>query len=131
LEILVQSLLRETNPLNSAIHLRYWDRQTSPEISNPSHPVESALTTETGTSGRKNSYIILRKEYAYLEPVIREIFHDAEEVRVYTDRRSGERRKPQNGNGKGQLARERRAANDRRASSPILDIIVPLNDATL
>jgi hypothetical protein len=130
LEILVQSILRETNQLSSAIHIRYWDRKTSPDISNPSHPMESALATETGTYGRKASYIILRKDYAYLKPIIQETFHEAEGVRVFIDRRSGERRKPQSGNGKGELAQERRAASDRRASSPILDIIIALDATT-
>ncbi len=131
MDILVQSLLRETSKSNAAIHIRYWDRRTSPGTSEHAHLKEASLTTEAVTRGRKTSYIILRREYAYLEPIIREIFHDAEEARVFIDRRSRERRKPQGGNGKCASVQERRSTGDRRASSPILDVIIDLNGVTL
>lgn len=65
------------------------------------------------------SYVIIRREYSYLEPLIRSMFEEAEDVRVLIDRRSEERREPP-----APPEGERRSANDRRASTPMLDILI-------
>ena len=123
MEILVQSILRATNPTSLAFHLRYWDRRTCLETWNLLHPEESPLATETGVNGRKPSLIILRKEYAYLEPIIRETFQDAHDVRVLVDRRCMGRRKSSGG----QVVDDRRTGNDRRVSCPMLDIHIRID----
>ena len=66
------------------------------------------------------SYVIIHREYSYLEPLIRSIFDEAEDVKVLIDRRSEER---------AELAAppaqvENRNSTDRRASTPMLDILI-------
>lgn len=66
-----------------------------------------------------NSYVIIRREYSYLEPLVRSLFDDADDVTILIDRRAGE------GEGSGPPAEgERRVAVDRRSSSPMLDILI-------
>jgi hypothetical protein len=66
------------------------------------------------------SYVIIRREYSYLEPLIRSMFQEAADVRVLIDRRSEERRDPPTALTEG----EGRSSTDRRASSPMLDILI-------
>ena len=66
------------------------------------------------------SYVIIRREYSYLEPLIRSVFEDAEDVKVLIDRRSEERRDPPATPAEGERCR----APDRRASTPMLDILI-------
>ena len=66
------------------------------------------------------SYVILRKPYTYLEPVVRAMFAEAEDVVILVDRRWHERRQgPANGG-----TEDRRSAGDRRLSTPMLDILI-------
>jgi hypothetical protein len=65
-----------------------------------------------------NSYVIIRREYSYLEPVIRSMFEDAKDVTVFIDRRSEERNPEDVGPG------EHETATDRRHSAPMLDILI-------
>ena len=65
-----------------------------------------------------NSYVIIRREYSYLEPVIRSMFEDAKDVTIFIDRRS-EERKPAD-----MKLREHQIATDRRHSAPMLDILI-------
>ena len=65
------------------------------------------------------SYVIIRREYSYLEPLIRSIFEDAEDVKVMIDRRKDDRREaspPEEG--------DRRHPANRRSSTPMLDILI-------
>ena len=66
------------------------------------------------------SYVIIHREYSYLEPLVRSIFQEAEDVKVLIDRRSKERPEhappPKNF--------ERLNSTDRRASAPMLDILI-------
>jgi hypothetical protein len=66
------------------------------------------------------SYVIIRREYSYLEPLIRSMFEDASDVNVFIDRRSEDRREPPTPPVEG----ERRSPTDRRASTPMLDILI-------
>ncbi len=66
------------------------------------------------------SLVIIQKEYSYLEPLVRSIFEEAEDVTILIDRRAGENRTastvpPES---------ERRVASERRASAPMLDILI-------
>ncbi|RPI06925.1 MAG: hypothetical protein EHM71_11405 [Zetaproteobacteria bacterium] len=67
------------------------------------------------------SYVIIRREYSYLEPLIRSIFEEAEDVRVLIDRRSSEERRDAQPSSAGS---ERPSTPDRRASAPMLDILI-------
>jgi len=66
------------------------------------------------------SLVIIQKEYSYLEPLVRSIFEEAQDVTILIDRRSGE--------GQGAATAvgdvERRAASERRSSAPMLDILI-------
>jgi hypothetical protein len=66
------------------------------------------------------SYVIIRREYSYLEPLIRSMFEEAADVRVLIDRRSEERGDPPTSPAGG----KRRSSTDRRASTPMLDILI-------
>lgn len=66
------------------------------------------------------SYVIIRKEYSYLEPLIRSMFQEAADVRVLIDRRSEERRDPLASPAEGKQP----SATDRRRSTPMLDILI-------
>ena len=67
-----------------------------------------------------NSYVIIRREYSYLEPLIRSLFEDAQDVTILIDRRSGDESETSGPPDDG----ERRAPVDRRSSSPMLDILI-------
>jgi hypothetical protein len=77
----------------------------------------------TSTNIKGSSYIVIQREYAYLEPVIRTTFQDAADVQVYMDHRFMERRKPHQSD----AASELRTRRDRRVSSPMLDILININ----
>jgi hypothetical protein len=66
------------------------------------------------------SYVIIRREYSYLEPLIRSMFQEAADVKVLIDRRSEEHRDPPTAPTEG----ERQNSSDRRASTPMLDILI-------
>lgn len=66
------------------------------------------------------SFVIIQKEYCYLEPLVRSIFEEAEDVTILIDRRGGESQtasalSPES---------ERRVASERRSSTPMLDILI-------
>ncbi len=72
---------------------------------------------------RKLSYVIIRREHSHLEPLIRETFGDAEDVKVFIDRRLSDRRKLQ----AEYPDKDPQRLNERRASEPILEILVSTN----
>jgi hypothetical protein len=66
------------------------------------------------------SLVIIQKEYSYLEPLVRSIFEEAEDVTILIDRRGGESRTaPTISPGA-----DRRVASERRSSAPMLDILI-------
>ncbi len=67
-----------------------------------------------------NSYVIIRREYSYLEPLVRSVFADADDVTVLIDRRAKDRQAVPS------LHESTTAGNgsDRRASTPMLDILI-------
>ena len=66
------------------------------------------------------SLVIIKKEYSYLEPLVRSIFEEAQDVTILIDRRSGESR----GAETAPEDVERNTASERRSSVPMLDILI-------
>jgi hypothetical protein len=66
------------------------------------------------------SLVIIKKEYSYLEPLVRSIFEEAHDVTILIDRRSGESR----GTETAPEGVERSTASERRSSAPMLDILI-------
>ena len=123
---MVQSLVQKTNLLAGSILIRYREMEKEDHPTIPVDREEPQLSSQDGANRMKTSCIIIRREYAYLEPVVRETFKDAADIRVLLDRRSMERRRTCGANGG--TEGNRRMMADRRVSSPILDILINLND---
>ncbi len=118
MDTLVQSFLEKTRGLNAAIHIRYWEnrKRTAAGTANGEDLVG---TCRQGGTDRMGSYVIIHKSHRYLEPVVREIFEGAEDIHVVVDRRWHERRQIAH-----QVPGNRRSVLDRRASAPMLDILI-------
>ena len=122
MEIVVQSLLWDACRLNSSIHVRYSAKAKNC-LPSPDHIKECKVSQQSSRNTKRTSYIVIQREYAYLEPVIRTTFQDAQDIQVFTDRRIMERRK----SGDGPAASDRRTVHDRRVSTPMVDIVINLN----
>ncbi len=120
MDILVQSFLEKARGLNAAIHIRYWEKKRCGASSSSAEDMQG-IRRQGGTD-RMGSCVIIHKSYRHLEPVVREIFEGAEDVRVVVDRRWHERRQL----GPGESRGNRRQFPDRRASAPMLDILINL-----
>jgi hypothetical protein len=119
MDILIQSLLDKVRKFNVSMHIRYATRPTAERTSAEPQPQRVSSDAAGGQVGM-TSYVIIHREYSYLEPLIRSIFDEAEDVKVLIDRRSEER---------AELAVppaqfENRNSTDRRASTPMLDILI-------
>jgi hypothetical protein len=121
MDIVIQSVLEKARHFGSSIHLRYSEAR--------GHHLEASGTgrigEEAGVIGKtgqveRASYVILRKEYAYLEPIVRSMFDEAQDVRVLVDRRWHERRRASDPVPVG----NRRMVSDRRMAAPMLDILI-------
>ena len=66
------------------------------------------------------SLVIIQKEYSYLEPLVRSIFEEAEDVTILIDRRGGASQTTSALPSES----ERRVASERRSSAPMLDILI-------
>ena len=119
MDILIQSLLNKARKFNAAMHIRYSTRSQSKGTSSAPESQRASLDAAEGGVGM-TSYVIIRREYSYLEPLIRSMFEDAEDVTVLIDRRSEERRDPPASPAEG----DQRSTTDRRASTPMLDILI-------
>jgi hypothetical protein len=85
---------------------------------------DSPVTNEGGGNAEGASVIVVHKAYAFLTPVIQLMFEGAKDVRVIADRRFHDRRQQSV-----PVAVERRIRKgDRRRSSPMLDIIIAMNE---
>jgi hypothetical protein len=119
MDILIQSLLDKVREFNTSLHIRYYSQM---HASAESKVTEEQRVQSLSAEGSKpmTSYVIIRREYSYLEPLIRSMFEDAPDVKVFIDRRSEDRREPPTPLTDG----ERRSSTDRRASTPMLDILI-------
>ena len=73
------------------------------------------------------SYVIIQREYSYLEPLVRSIFEEAEDVTILIDRRSA---KSQNSSDL-PAESERSAIIERRTSAPMLDVLISVPSQTV
>lgn len=119
MEILIQPLLDKVRKFNVSMHIRYSTRCTAERV--PVAP-QLQLAPPDAAEGQlgMTSYVIIRREYSYLEPLIRSLFQEAEDVKVLIDRRSEERP----AEAAPVLDLESRTPTERRASTPMLDILI-------
>ena len=122
MDILIQSVLEKARHFGSSIHLRYSEAKPhySEKSGNGGIGKETGVSGQESGAGERTSYVILRKEYTYLEPVVRSMFEEAMDVRVIVDRRWHERRRTSDPVPAG----NRRTVKDRRMAAPMLDILI-------
>ena len=121
MEILIQSVLQDAKRIGSSLHIRYSERMGQPveEPGSSGNGKEDKNALEPGDV-RKTSYVIIHKPYTYLEPVVRSMFEEAEDVKVIVDRRFHERRSAPTPF----RVTNRRQQQDRRQAIPMLDILI-------
>ncbi len=120
MDILVQTILEKAKWLNSLFHIRYRENARQSGASAGDREDLVRIDQQVAT-GRVPSYVIIHRSHSNLEPVVREVFEGAEDVQVVVDRRWHERRQAAN-----PVPADRRALPDRRASAPMLDILINL-----
>ena len=121
MEIIIQSLLQNAKRFGSSVHIRYSERKGQPvETSGNGGNGKEVEFAGKSAEIRKTSYVIIHKPYDYLEPVIRSMFEEAEDVKVLVDRRFHERR----GVSASSRMSNRRKRRDRRDAAPMLDILI-------
>jgi hypothetical protein len=123
MEILIQSVLQKVVRLGSSVHIRYSERNAHPPATSGDGK-KVGMGKEREGDERMTSYVILRKPYTYLEPVVRAMFAEAEDVEIMVDRRWHERRQGRANGG----TEDRRNASNRRLSTPMLDILINVED---
>ena len=118
MDILVHSLLNRVQKFNTSLHIRYYAHAHPPGEFTASDGQQIASYSAEGSKAM-TSYVIIRREYSYLEPLIRSIFEDAKDVKVLIDRRVHDRRE-EDPSEEG----DRRRPDNRRSSTPMLDILI-------
>jgi len=121
MDILIHSLLDTARTLNTSLHIRYYAHAHSlgKRPASQSQSIESSASEGTTVM---TSYVIIRREFSYLEPLIRSLFEEAEDVKVLIDRRVEDRQEdtpPEEG--------DRRRPGNRRDSKPMLDILISVD----
>ncbi len=123
MEIVIQSALEKNKPSDLAVHVRYWHWKGKSR--GYSIDGENSKADQEGSNHSKiKSYVIIRRQYSYLEPMIRAMFSDAEDVIVMVDRRLTDRSEIAEGN----LTEYGPGLTDRRRSSPMLDILIKIEE---
>lgn len=119
MDILIQPLLDKIRTFNTPLHIRYSSQtRASGKPEAPNDQLDQSLVNTEAKPVM--SYVIIRREYSYLEPLIRAIFENAPDVNVFIDRRS--ENLP---DGSARTTKcERRSSSDRRGSTPMLDILI-------
>ena len=122
MDILIQSVLEKARHFGSSIHMRYSEARLQQSKASGVGGIgkEARVGGPDPGEGERTSYVILRKEYAYLEPIIRTMFEEARDVQVLVDRRWHERRRA----GDPVAVDNRRTVKDRRMAAPMLDILI-------
>ena len=124
MEILIQSVLQNLKRWGSSVHIRYLERKGQPvEKSRNGQNGKDLELTGKSREMRNPSYVIIHKSYSYLDPVVRSMFEEAEDVRVLVDRRFHERRQVSVFLG----VKDLRKHLDRRRSTPMLDILISVD----
>jgi hypothetical protein len=121
MDILIQPLLQNAKRFGSSLHIRYSERKEQP-VENSRGGGNGKEVDPPGKSGEigKTSYVIIHKPYDYLEPVVRSMFAESEDVKVLVDRRFHERRQVSASS----RVSNRRKRRDRRQTAPMLDILI-------
>ena len=121
MEIIIQSLLQNAKRFGSSVHIRYSERKGQPvETSGNGGNGKEVEFAGKAAELKKTSYVIIHKPYTYLEPVVRSMFEEAEDVKVIVDRRFHERRRASASS----RISNRRKPRDRREAAPMLDILI-------
>ncbi len=123
MEILIQSALEKKTPSDLALHVRYWHwKGESPQdsIIGTSSPEDRNGSNHS----RVKSYVIIRRDYSYLEPMIRGMFASSEDVVVMVDRRLADASEFDENN----RPEYRPGLIDRRRSKPMLDILIKMEE---
>jgi len=121
MNIFSQPLLQNAKRFGPSLHIRYSERkgQWVDKSGRGGDGKEVDLPAKSGETG-KTSYVIIHKPYTYLEPVVRSMFEEAEDVKVIVDRRFHERRRASASS----RISNRRKQRDRRQTAPMLDILI-------
>jgi len=119
MEILIQSVVQNARRSGSSVHIRYSERKEHP-AEESGNGKKVVISGQPGESKRTISYVIIHKPYTYLEPVVRSMFEEAEDVKVIVDRRFRERR---SGPASYPITSLRKR-QDRRQAVPMLDILI-------
>ena len=121
MEIIIQSVLQNARRFGSSLYIRYCERkgQLVENSGSGGNGREVEFAGKTGEI-RKTSFVVIHKPYMYLEPVVRSMFEEAEDVKVIVDRRFHERRVESASSG----TANRRKQSDRRQAAPMLDILI-------
>jgi hypothetical protein len=120
MDILIQSVVQKARRSGSSVHIRYFEKKMEQSWEKSRNGKKRTLSGALGETTRKISYVIIRKPYTYLEPVVREMFEKAEDVEVILDRRDHKR---PHESASFQTANRRRQP-DRRQAVPMLDILI-------
>lgn len=118
MEILIRPVLRQAQQLRLSLHLRFLHAPHAPaDTEDPgAGPARARARIPSGMS-----YVIIHRPYEYLEPTVRELFRQAADVEIIVDRRWRDRRTEPPVACEGP---ERRVRGDRRASLPMLDVLI-------
>jgi hypothetical protein len=121
MDIFIQPLMQNAKRFGSSLHIRYSERkgETVDNSVRGGNGKEAELRGKASEIG-KTSYVIIHKPYDYLEPVVRSMFGEAQDVKVLVDRRYHERRRVSAGS----RMSNRRKQRDRRQTAPMLDILI-------
>ena len=119
MDILVQSVLQKAKLLGASVNIRFCERKGGP-LRMAENESALAVTSESRGSTNVTSHVIIHRQFGYLEPVVRQIFDGAEDVQVILDRRWHERRQSVGDDS----PEDRRRLQDRRASNPMLDVLI-------
>ncbi len=89
-------------------------------MDNGGNSKEGKAAMKREVNGKNPSLVIIRQPYTYLEPYVRSMFEEAEDIRIIVDRRFHERRQV----GAPSAPNRRKNTSDRRFSAPMLDILI-------
>ncbi len=128
MEILIQSALKKMQPSERMLHIRYWDlkrelQEASGNANDRDGETQPNGQAQTKSDRKIKSYVIIRREYSHLEPIIRAIFNGAEDVQVLLDRRRSDRPEISEDDWPGNL----QSLKEKRRASPMLDIVINMD----
>jgi hypothetical protein len=125
MEILLESFMENHELTKSPLHLRYHGMGVAP-MDDWQETVKAHVPTMAENEKRnRRSIIVIRQPYAFMAPAILSMFEGAKDVRVIVDRRLHNRRQSLDAS---VPVNRRKETRDRRSSSPMLDIIINIEE---